>query len=328
MQPNDPFIGRRVSVGFGIESVSGTGVAPAAWFKHLSLDFQRRTTVIQNDSAIGRQEKNNDSAIVGKYADGKFEGKVGDITIGYLLYNIFGDLATTTNADASGNVKDHTFNVSQTKVSPSLTVARVDPKTSRRHALAMIAELEIAFETGGWVKVNGSLSAKVGTTSSETVAFAAENEFTSKHIISKLAANVSGIGAATALETKSGKITIKRDVTAFIPQGTDEPVSFDIGPTDFTGELVLRYLNTTQEDLWFANTVQALKIAISNTDVTIGTSAHPGLAFTAPRVRLSSFGMSNDLDSIVEQTVGISGELDMTAGYMLRAVLTNLQTSY
>lgn len=328
MQPNDPFIGRRVSVGLGIEATPGTAVAPAAWFKHLSLDFQRRTTVIQNDSAMGRQEKYNDSAVVAKFADGKLEGKIGDITIGYLLYNIFGEVASEANVDVSGDVYDHTFDVSQDNVAPSLTVARVDPKTSRRHALAMLAELEVSFEAGGYVKISGSLQAKAGTTSSETVAFIAENEFTSKYVVVKLAANVAGLTAAAALETKSGKITMKRDVTAFIPNGADEPVAFDLGSIEFDGELVLRYLNTTQEDLWYANTIQALLLAIANTDVTIGTSAHPKLAYTAPRVRLNTFAMSNDLDAPIEQTVGLSGELDTVAGYMLRAVLTNLQESY
>jgi hypothetical protein len=277
---------------------------------------------------MGRNEKFNDSAVVAKWADGKLEGKVGDITIGYLLYNIFGDLTTTANADASGNVKDHTFNITQTKVAPSLTVARKDPKTSRRHALAILADLEITAEAGGWVKVSGTLQAKAGVDSTETVAFVVENEFTSKHVIAKLAANVSGLAAASDIATKSIKITIKRSVNAFIPNGADEPVAFDIGTSEVEGEAVLRYLNTTYEDLSYANTARALQVTIKNTDVTIGTAANPGLVFTAPRVRLNTFSMSTDLDNVIEQTVGISGELDLTAGYMLRAVLTNLQTAY
>lgn len=102
------FSGRRVSVGLGIESTAGTAVAPTNWYKHMKLGFQRKNTRVENESAMGRNEAVNDSAIVEEWAEGDIEGKVYDIGIGYPLYNIFGSLATTTNADASGTVKDHT----------------------------------------------------------------------------------------------------------------------------------------------------------------------------------------------------------------------------
>src|SRR3954447_11743130 len=108
---NDEFIGRRVTVGLGLESVSGTPAAPAFYMRRTAFGLQRKTTRIENDSAMGRVEKVNDSAIVERWAEGSIEGKVYDTSVGPLLYNIFGSLATSDNADSNPVVKDHTFNV-------------------------------------------------------------------------------------------------------------------------------------------------------------------------------------------------------------------------
>lgn len=328
MAANDPFMGRRVSVGFGVETTPGTSVAPGTWFKHMTLDFQRRQTSIRNESALGRVEKFNDSAVVATWADGKFEGKVGDQTIGYILQNIFGTAVTTTNPDASTTVKNHTFDVDSLNIPPALTVVRKDPKTNRRHALGFISDVTIKIDNGGWGMVSGTITTKSGTTGTDTVTYPVENEFTSKHIVLKLAANAAGLGAAQAIDIKSVTIKLMRPVNPYIPFGATEPTEMELGEWEFEAEAVIRYRNTTYEDLWFANTIQAMSITATNTDVVIGTSANPSLAFTAPRVRLDTFGMSTDLGKYTEQTVGITGELDLTAGYLVRALLTNTKTGY
>jgi hypothetical protein len=176
--------------------------------------------------------------------------------------------------------------------------------------------------------VNGTLQALVGATASDTAAYVGENSFTSKHVTVKIASNVAGLGAASALSIKNLKLTISRDTMKYFPHGSIDPAAINIGPFAVEGELVLRYDSSTLESLWFANTQQALRISIVNTDVVIGAAANPGLVFTLPKVRLNTFDVSDDLDEIVEQTVGFTAELDVSAGYMIRGVLTNVQASY
>jgi hypothetical protein len=167
-----------------------------------------------------------------------------------------------------------------------------------------------------------------GATSADTAAFVAENAFTSKHVSVKLASNVAGLSRASALSIKSMRLTLSREVTRFTPLGASEPTAFDVGGLTVEGELTLNYEGTNLEALWYANTQQALSIAIKNTDATIGNSANPGLVFTMPKVRLNTFDQGDDLDAVVEQTVGFTAELDTSAAYMVRAVLTNTQASY
>src|SRR5690242_2756206 len=124
---NNDFYGRRVAVGVGIESTYGTAVAPTMWPRHMKLGFQRKTTTIQNTSAMGRNEVVNEGAITETWAEGPFEGKAYDLSIGYFLLNMFGTLATTANSDTSGSVKNHTFDVAQNGIAKTLTFTRVDP---------------------------------------------------------------------------------------------------------------------------------------------------------------------------------------------------------
>jgi hypothetical protein len=328
---NNQFIARRVSIGVGLEGAStqGTEVVPTDWVKQLKLSGGRKTTVADNESAVGRPEAISDSEVVQQWYEGSLEGKVCVTTFGYFLYNIFGGYAVTTNADASGTIKDHTFDVAVSQVPRTLTLARKDPITSRRHGLADLDQLEITFESGGWVKFTASFKAKPGVSSSETVSYiVADPEFTAKHVVVKLASSVAGLGAATAPLAKSGKLTITNPANLFFPVGQITPAIVTNGKFGFTGELVLQYNDTTLEDLAYANTVQAMSLAIKNTDVVIGTAANPSLTFTGPKVRLTPIDMSDGLDDVVEQTVGIKGELDLTAGYMLRAVLTNAKATY
>ena len=321
-------IGRRVAVGLGIESTPGTAVAPSIWPRQTGLDFQRRSTVIQNNSAMGRNEAVNDSAVVEQWADGSLEGKVYDLSIGYLLYSIFGLRTTSPNADASGIVRDHLFEVAASNAPPSLTVVRRDPVTNRRHALAALRRLEITGANNDWVKVKADLVARAGVAGTDVPAYVTENAFVGRHVAIKLANATAGFGAAPAIAAKTFRFTIERPVTPFFQFGSNEPAEMDSETFNFNGEVVLRYKSSEYEDLWFNNTRQALQLSIVNTDFVIGTSANPGLVLTAPQVRLNTFARSNDLDTVVEQTVGFSGELDTVAGYMLRALLTNTQVSY
>lgn len=320
-------IGRQVSVGLGLESVPGTAVAPSHWPRHMKLGFQRRKSTVSNTSAMGRMEEANDSAVVEEWADGPLEAKVYDLSIGVLLANMFGAPVTTDNPDSNPAVKDHTFDIAQTNVAKTMTVTRLDQNSNRRHAMGTLETLEFTAEQGNWVMVNGQIMALAGTSGADTAAYAAENAFTSKHVVTKIASNVAGLAGATPPALKRVKLTIKRGVTRETPLGTATPTSFDLDKYTIEGEILAKYANTTYDDLAFTNTQQALQIAFRNTDVTIGAAANPALVFTLPKLRLD-FEMSDDLDKTIEQTLKFRGEFDTTAGYAIRAVLTNTQASY
>jgi hypothetical protein len=322
-----PFIGRRKAVGFGVEATRGTKVAPTFWFKHLSVDFYKKTKTIQNESAMNRMEKVNDSALVQAWAEGKLDGKVGDIGIGYLLANIFGNKAVATHP-AETLVFDHTFTINQTNTPPTHTISIQNPNTGRRHGFGTLKNLEISGDDGDWVKVSADILADQGANNVDTVTYVAENEFTGKHVTVKMAANQAGIGAATAIKAKSFKVTIDRKAEAYWGFSGLDPADFYVGSYEVTGELVLAYADTTYEDLHYNNTIQYLQISIVNTDVTIGTTSNPALVITCPRARIEDWGMSDDLDKVIEQTLSFYMEFDLTSSSAVQAVLTNTKANY
>lgn len=321
------FIGRRESIGVGKETTSGTAVAPTNWQRHLKLALDPKTTVAQNTSAMGRVEDINDSAVTEEWYEGSINGKVTDLTIGLFLLNMFGSCTAAVHPSETA-VYDNTFSTLQSNTPPTLTFVRANQNATRRHAMGTQSDFELDIKTGGWAEFTSSVMAKVGVTSSDTAAFATENEFTSKHVTVKLANDTTGLNAATALQLKSLKLKIARKADRFTPFGSIDPTAWDNQAWGVTGELVLRYTDTTLETLGLVNTRQAMSIALVNTDVTVGTASNPSLTFTAPKVRLDPIKLDDNLDQVLNQTIAFTAELDSTAGYMLQAVLTNTQNGY
>lgn len=323
------YIGRKVAVGLGKETVRGTAVAPAFWVRHLSLDFKKMGEAVQNESALGRREKFSDSEIVKEWAEGKLEGKVNHKSIGLVLLGAFG----TVNSAANGvdGAYDHTFTVNQSNVGQSLTIAKKDGVNDRRHALAMIKSLEITIEAGEYVKFSADIIAKKGADASDTVAYVEEYEFTSKDAYIKFG-DIDDIADAqgnTASAIKSGKITLDLGVDAYYEVGSTEPAEIHGQAIEVTGEVVARHSDATYEDMYYNNTKKSMVFGFENAAIDLdGNGVHPKLEFALPKVSVTDYDTSNDLDAIVEQTMGLTGQLSLGEGYAITAVLTNDQASY
>lgn len=324
---NGVFIGRREAIGVGKETTAGTAVAPAFWQRHLKLALDQKTNTVDNLSAMGRIENINDSLVAEQWSEGSINGKVTDVSIGLFLLNIFGSQAAALHP-AETIVYDNTFTVGQTNVPPTLTFSRWNPIINRRYAYGTLTDFELDITMGGWAQFTSTFMAKAGATATDTVAFIVENEFTSKHVVVKNAANIAGLTGATALPLKSLKMKISRKASRFTPFGVIDPTAFDTESWGVTGDLVLRYIDTTLEATALANTRQAMSIALINTDTTIGATTNPSVTFTAPKVRFQPIVLDDPLDQVLSETVSFQCEFDVALSYMMQAVLTNTQNGY
>lgn len=315
MATSEQFIGRREGIGLGIETTPGTPVAPQVWLRWLDNGLQNKTEVIENESALGVVDRVNDSAVVAKWAEGTIGGKVTSEAIGFLLTGFFGTCSTGTVASG---IYPHTFTVSQSAVPKALTIARTSPLSSERHSFGSFDNLEISNEAGGWVQVSTAIKARAGVSSSETVSFSTEKEFTSKHVVVKVAANTAGLGAALATPASRIQLTLERSNEPYFPLGTDVLAEFDRGAFEARGEFVVRLKDTQYEDDYLANAVKAMSITMTN-----GTES---LAFTAPKVRYRELEMSKDKDNVVTATVQFFCEFDGTSS--ITAVLRNTRATY
>ena len=322
------FSGRKISVGLGRETTRGTSVAPTYWVKHLETDFLNKIEKIMNESAIGVLDKYSSAEIVKEWAEGKLEGKITDKAFGLILCALFGTTPTSVQQGATG-VYDHTFAQSQSNTGTSLTIVRKDGNTNKRYPLAVLNKLDIECVVGEWIKFSAEFISKKGVTNTDTVAYVAENEFVPKHAVAKMASNVAGIGAATAIPVKSFKLSIERSVEPYFAFGSNDPSEIYNQEFEVKGDMVLRYTDTTYEDLWVANTNRAVDLNIVNSGVVIGSgSANPAVRFTLPEANLSEWELDQSKDKIVEQTVGFQGLYNLSAAATLTAVLTNTVVSY
>lgn len=313
----DPYIGRREAVGFGIGSDPTATVAPQIFIRWLDQDVQPKTEIIENDSAMGVVEKINDSEVVGKWVEGTIGGKVTDIAVGFPLLGWFGSVST--GAAVSG-VYPHTFEVSQSSKPVAMTLSKVTPAKSERFPYLTFDTIELTAEKQGYVQISSAVKARIGESSSETVALVDEKEFTSKNIVLKTAANIAGLAAANPIDALSLKLNLERPSEAFFPLGGDDNPKFDRGSVEAKGEFVIRYSNTDVEDDYLANAIKAMSITLTN-----GTSS---LAFTAGKVRFTELEKSSDKDEIVTQSVSFSCQLDTTTSKTISALLKNTRSTY
>lgn len=320
------FIGRQDSIGIGKEATPGTAVAPTAFIRQAALTLDQKTETTDNTTALGRVEGSDDSAVTEQWAEGSVNGIVtsGDST-GLLLLNLFGSEAYALKEAGVGT---HTFSVSQNTLPPALTFARSNPNASRRHSLGYQSDFQIDVKQADYAMFTSTITARTGATSTETVAYSTtESRFTSKHVTVGIASNVAGLSSPTMLQLKSLTLKISRKQDRFTPLGTIDPVSFD--PEDFnvSGTLVLRYTDTSVETLGLANTAQAMRISLVNTDTTIGATSNPGLVFTLAKTRFEPITLDSNLNQVLNQTINFKGELSVADGFMIQPVLTNTTTA-
>ncbi|WP_241473765.1 phage tail tube protein [Mycolicibacterium neoaurum] len=317
MATGEQYIGRREGIGLGIEGTAGTGVAAQVWLRWLEQDVQNKTSVIENESAMGVVDAINDSEVVAKWAEGVLSGKVTDLGIGFLLAGFYGKPST---GSATGGIYPHTYNMTQSSVGTTLTISRNDLLAPQTHSYAVIDRLSIEAEAGGWVTVEAAFKARRGQSAVLTPAFVAESEFTSKHVTVKLADSVANLGAATALKASRIKLDQERPSEAYNPLGTDENPEFDRGEFTVTGELVIRYTDTQYETDFLNNAIKAMGITIAN--------GNKSLAFTASKLRYRELESSKSKDGIVTQTLSIKAEYDVATGRTIQAILRNERATY
>ena len=324
------YTGRKVAFGMKKETVRGTAETSAAiWLNQLSLGFYPRAEKALNESAMGVLFKQNDSATMTKWGEGDFEVKATEVNLGYLLHAGMGAVSSVAKSAPNAVVYDHTFTFDQSNSPQSYTFFRKDDNINEAYALGMVSQLEFNAELGKWVQVKGTVITKPATTSTATVARTNDTEFKPKHMAVRLASNVAGLAGATDIATiQSLRLTMDRAVDRDLQHGTDTPYDISVREIEISGEIVLRHTCDTYRQAFEADTQQAMRISLVNSDVTIGTSANPGLVITLPKVTFDNWQIDQGLGDKVNQTIGFKALFDISAGNAMSAVLTNLTTSY
>lgn len=325
-------IGRLTKIGLGKETVRGTAVAPTYWIPVLDLGFDDKIELKDNESGFGNLAAIQDSQIVKKWAEGDYGGKIFDRSVGMELVGLFGAAPTSAQRTTTG-VYDHTYAMAQNNQHTSLTAAISEANYQGRYPLAMISSWSLEAEVGDYIRRTCSLISKASSSSSETPSYTNENEFTPKDMSIKFAAAGAvdaTLDSASAVKIRSVNLEINKNTDGLQVFGSNDLDDIVNKQIEVTGEFEMYYDDRTYHTLAQAGTHQAMRIEILNSAKIIGTSGthNPALRFTMREVALDLPERGFDNNDILTISVGFRAVLNLTAGTLIEARLTNEVVSY
>lgn len=319
------FIGSRVDLGIGKETVRGTAVAPGYWLRPSEFSVDERVIKSLDESSRNLIEDSIDSQVVGKFAEGSFSLPVRDKSFGLLLLSMFGSVADAT---VETGVYDHTYSVQQSNQHQSLSVHLKEPNTGKDYALAMLTEMEFAVELEKHAMAKFGFRSKGGTSFSRTATYVSENIFLPTMGDVRFAANLAGLGAASAIKIRQVSLKVSKNVEDDRALGDANQQDILNRQFQVEGEITLVYDDQSYVTNLNGNTAQALRVDLTNTGVTIGSTSNPRVRFELAKVLLEEVSRSFGKGDIVLQTLKFKGFYSESDSSMISAVLRNTVASY
>ena len=321
-------IGRSYKVGIAKESTRGTVATPTFWIPLLELStIENKAEYKDNTQSIGVIADSDGAEIVKERAEGGMDGKVLDKSIGLILLATTGTVSSATKSGET-TVYEHTFTFANTNQHQSLTVEIKNDNEQLAHALAMINSFSLSAEMEDYVKWNAEVVAKKGVSASNTPSYSAENHFISKHIEFKIASDMSSLDGASATTIQKVDISISKNLQEVYKLGSKEPVDIANTVLSIEGNIEAKFDATTLKAIREAGTNKAIRIDITNSDVTIGSSSNPKLRIDLANATFQDWDKSGGLDDLIGQVIKFKAHYSLSDAKIGQMVLTNEQSSY
>lgn len=323
-------IGRRVMVGFGRETTRGTAVAIAKWVPRVEITFQDKATKQTSGEAHGHIDDATDEYITELYAVGNINMEAKVNALGFLLYAALGTLNTTS---PDTDIYEHVFTELNSNQHPSLTIGVDDPASAqdRTFALAMLNQMTLKVETGQIVMVEAEFTSKGSATATHSPTVVNDTRFIAHHVSVKLAADVAGLDAASALELKGFSVTINKNVSRDHVVGSVAPQDIFNQQMTVEGEMTLNVTDEVYRALALTDGVyKAVRLSMTNPSVDLGGGVFPSLVIDLPRCSFKDYDAKRPLDEIASQTIKFKGLRDIAGGTNIvdSATLVNGSATY
>lgn len=321
------FIGRISDIGIALETTRGTAEGTADfWLPKMSFTYDDTIEQVIDESSVGVIEDSTGASIVGKMAEGEFEGKIGDKSIGVLLAGVFGTYSTAGPTETT--VYTHTFSVDESAQHDSATIMQDDPNQDYSYALSMVDSFGLDVSLGEFSKVTVGFKSLVGSTASHAPSYTAENNFLPQHGTLKYATTQAGLSGGTEVNIKSFQLNISKNVENDMKIGSTSPADILNKQFSVEGTVELVFNAETFKTQMLADTAQAIRIELENSDVTIGSTLSPKLTFDLYKVKWGSFSRNYGNNEVVTATANFKAFYSTTDSAMIKAILVNEQASY
>lgn len=321
------FIGRLVDVGIAKEASRGTAESSATFFlPKLSLSVDDGIEQVIDESSVGIIEDATEASTVAKFAEGEIEGNIESESIGLLLLAALGTVNTTGPSEST--VYTHTFTVSQSAQHPSLTIFQDDPNQDYKYPLAMISQLDLDISIGQYAKYMAVFRSKAGETATISPSYTRGSTFLPQHGSVKIASAVSGLAAASAIDIRSIQLSIIKNTEDDRKLGSLDQADILNKQFAVEGTLELVFNDNTFKTDQLADTAKAMRIRLTNTNVTIGSTLNPQVTIDLSKVKFGEFKRNYGNDDIVTATVNFKAFYKLSESDMIEAQLVNTTASY
>jgi hypothetical protein len=321
------FIGRLADIGIAKEAVRGTAETSATFYlPKTSLTYDDGVEQVVDESSVGVIEDSADASVVGKFGAGEIEGLIGDKSFGLLLLAALGTVSTSGPSQTT--VYTHTFSVQEDAQHDSLTLFLDDPNQDYKYALGMIESLEIDATIGQFAKFMAAFRSKVGATATLSPSYTAENKFLPQHGSLSYASTLSGLSSPTTVNVRSVKLKIEKNVEDDRKLGSLDAVDILNKQFAVEGSFELVFDANTFKTEMLADTAKAIRLRLTNSDVTIGTNLNPQITIDLAKVKFSNFEKSYSNDDIVVAAVDFKAFYSISDSKMITVELINTQSSY
>jgi hypothetical protein len=325
-------VGRLVQFGIAKETTRGTPNAGADfWIPFSELDFQEKFENALDEESRGVIEDSVGQTRYKNWAEGTIKCPVEDKSFPLVLYATFGTLASTTNADGSGSVRNHTITVGQTSQHQALSLFIDDPLGGQdyKHGNGAVNTLEINYEQKKFINFSLSVMALKGATATLTPASSSLNRFLPQHLVFKTASTYGTLSTGSVIVLKSLQLTISNSIESDDVLGNVAPVDFLNKQFSIEGNLEALWQNESDfKTNTLAGTVKALRLSLINTDVTIGSAANPTIQIDLAKCVFTEISRPVKLNDLIMQAVKFKAHYSSTDSLMASILCTNLQGSY
>lgn len=325
-------LGENINIGVGSEVSRGTPVAPTIWIPGRTptgISVVVDKTLLKETR--GSRSSSQGSIITQARAEGDLEFNVRSKSFGYFLYSLFG-AADSAAVGGQAGVFDHEFTVlPHNPQHPTISLALSQPDLQDyEYALGLVTSLEIRTPVNDLVNATINLIAKSEAEhAAYTVSWpSADDYFRNYEVTIKIADTVADLATADAIGVKEFSLSVNNNGRPNINIGDYNPsdnlaLIFDIG-----GNLVLDTQDTDYHDKYTAGDYFAMEVKMVRSDITIGASTNPSVAFTLDKVSFENYDADRPMDDIVKEKMAFIAHWDETNESAIKAVIRNTISGY
>src|ERR1035437_4359717 len=325
-------IGKMLSVGIARETTRGVvnTTVGVIWIAADDWNVDEKYKNAVDVMTYGVIEDNASQTRVKNWAEGTLKIPLSDRAFPLFLYSLFG---TDTTSVVAGEtvIYNHAFSTQQSVQHQSLTIQVNDPITNvdYYHANCVVTKLDVDYALGKFVEASVGIKGLKGVTTVLVPTQTQENFFVPQYLTFKAASSYSGLGAASAIKLKSVKLS-------FNPNIEDDDVMGSTSPRDFLNKEFS--VDGSLEAIWqnesdfktnsLANTAQALRFSLVNSDTTIGVATNPSCQIDLSKVFFTEFGRPIKLKDVVMQTLKFKAAYSLGDAFMVKATSVCAIASY